>query len=93
MTEAEAFQEFQREISMLPADRVSKDQQEILWPVERFVIAMEERAQEEHTQYRTKDLIGVFDSCVFNVLCVHVVVWCLDVRFTLCIGQAQPHRL
>ena len=76
MTEPEAFQEFQREISMLPEDRVSKDQNEILWPVERFVISMEERAQEEHTQYGTKDLIGVSDSCVFNVLCVHVVVWC-----------------
>ena len=55
MTEAEAFQAFQREVSMLPTDRVSADQNEILWPVEKFVCAFEERAQEEQTQYGTKD--------------------------------------
>ena len=55
MNESEAFQAFQKEFSMLPADRVSADQNENLWPVERFVVCMEERAQEEQTQYGTKD--------------------------------------
>ena len=70
MNEQEVFQSFVREISMLPKDRVSADGQDILFPVERFVVAFEEKAHEEQTQYGTKASL-----CVCNVCCC--CCWCL----------------
>ena len=55
LSEPQAFESFERELATLPAGRVSDCRTNILWPVEEFVTCMEEKAQEEQTQYGTKE--------------------------------------
>ena len=57
LTEPEAFAQFERELASLPAGRVSADRQQILYPIESFVIGLNEKSQEEQTQYGTKEPI------------------------------------
>ena len=63
LSEVEAFAPFVREVNMLPPDRVSADKEEILFPVERFVVMMEEQSHEEHTQYGTKASLCKYSLC------------------------------
>ena len=59
MTEVESFAQFEREVNMLPAGRVSQDKTKVLMPIEQFVISLEEKAQEEVVSYGTKDRASV----------------------------------
>ena len=65
-SEAEAFASFERELNTLPAGRISADRSQIFYPIESFVICMEEKAQEEQTQYGTKEtyLLTSLPTCV-----------------------------
>ena len=59
MTELESFAQFEREVNMLPAGRVSQDKTKVLMPIEQFVISLEGKTQEEVVSYGTKDRASV----------------------------------